>query len=1184
MVTEKDIKEGKCGPKVKNVADAIIPHKASVVPKDKYVYQFYDENTTKYPGFHKEKTPSGMCLPCCYNNWNTETMKKRRSKCKEDENEQNNKKKEKKETYIKGPEKYPLGEFRWGYLPPSVQMFFQESNSDCYISKTNTNVKPDHTCMLRHGVENNAKQSFIACIANTMFYTSNIPKTKIPLIRKFMPNATREVPTIEEMKSIIIDAIDIDRFIKYQNGDLITSFANISLDVNIEKYANSKIYKKMMKNSDSDTNKKYGNQEFEFVKRVCQAFETFIMFLKDKTTYIDYTYLWDIICEPNPKLYLNGINLIVLEIPDDDVTNNIELVCPTNHYSIHTYNPRKNSILILKRGSYFEPIYTYNKNETKNRILITKEFAEYGKNISNTMRSIFEKIIKPTLGSKCKPLLSKPYEYRFKQPPLLDNLIQQLINKKYSITNQVLNFQGKVIGVFAKTKRGLEGFVPCYPSSLTNNQKIEYPFVYMTDDIWKSYEETLEFMTEYYDYKEINNNKKERQQCYDVNTFCKVVDDEVVVGFLTNTNQFIQINNPTPISLTNDRIKTINNSDYLIADIETLTTNKVDVNRVDFIKRIKLETNYYNVFRNTIRILFNDYSNSDKRKSIQNECNKKYTIYTTQLKNVIQMLHELVNDNIMFISKDAGYSYKNVYENELQNCITLNQDKCKVSNDVCRISNNTCSLIIPKENLITNSDNELIYYGKMADELIRYNRIKSFIFKPQSYLSFGTLKYNLRDNEMVIIQDLLNPEFFDNLIPSDINSYAKFNTFDSTQPIISQNYTNEVDIMDMVNKQYIRDCFPSKPDHITSDKWKKCFPRDYKEVKYSNSNFCGIYLIIDLVKEFNNLTLNLEQVKEDLIEEYNKLTNNLNNQNRFNTIVDILKEEGQVNAKMLKNQILTLNRMILQDDFYVVNFDLWLLLNRYQIPSIMISNKTISETRFNHNAFTCYTKNNADTYAFIVVPALRIGVVPEYKLIFNNVNNKIKIDKLTEKCLRSIITSINTYYEIEHYVDDIFEKDSQTHYTKKVQGERDLDIYNKPIQVAPPVLAPPVEDAIVEDAIVEDAIVEDAIVVVPKIKKQIVKKLKTKIQLVEDDQPKEDGKKAIKEKQTIKKASTAWEIFMKEGRQQLKDDNTIIAAKDIIKVLGEKYRNMDPVNMKRLEKLVELDKERYNREKNAENH
>ena len=97
--------------------------------------------------------------------------------------------------------------------------------------------------------------------------------------------------------------------------------------------------------------------------------------------------------------------------------------------------------------------------------------------------------------------------------------------------------------------------------------------------------------------------------------------------------------------------------------------------------------------------------------------------------------------------------------------------------------------ILPKNNLITDTDNEEFYYGRMADELIRYNRIKSFIFKPQAYLSFGQLKYNLRDNEILILQDLLNQEFFDNLIPADINRYAKYNTYD-TIPKFSVNKLN----------------------------------------------------------------------------------------------------------------------------------------------------------------------------------------------------------------------------------------------------------------------------------------------------------------------------------------------------------------------------------------------------------
>ena len=107
------------------------------------------------------------------------------------------------------------------------------------------------------------------------------------------------------------------------------------------------------------------------------------------------------------------------------------------------------------------------------------------------------------------------------------------------------------------------------------------------------------------------------------------------------------------------------------------------------------------------------------------------------------------------------YDYKNIEENEIFNCIKLNKDKCKTSS-ICRVTNDKCTLILPKKNLVTNTDNEIYYYGRMADELIRYNRIKSFMFKPQAYLSFGQVKYNLRDNEIIILQDLLYPEFFEN--------------------------------------------------------------------------------------------------------------------------------------------------------------------------------------------------------------------------------------------------------------------------------------------------------------------------------------------------------------------------------------------------------------------------------------
>ena len=298
------------------------------------------------------------------------------------------------------------------------------------------------------------------------------------------------------MKDLIIQAIDIDKFITFQNGDLITSFANPTLDtekqvnvnnirrpsssakisntnikykigdkiecnyhglkkwylgtiihinrngtydvaydkikVNIEDYSGSKIYQKIkeIKRSEiasvleaehleedevkedveeKDVEKKDVEENWEFLQRVAESFENFKLFLSDPAIMIDYTYLWDIVCTKNPLLFPNGINLIILEMPEDDGSNNIDLVCPTNHYSSHAYDSRKNSLFLIKRENWFEPIFSFrNNNGTQ---IISPTFDETNSNL----RDVFEKVIKPTLGEKCRALLSRPNEYRFKQ-------------------------------------------------------------------------------------------------------------------------------------------------------------------------------------------------------------------------------------------------------------------------------------------------------------------------------------------------------------------------------------------------------------------------------------------------------------------------------------------------------------------------------------------------------------------------------------------------------------------------------------------------------------------------------------------------------------------------------------------------------------------------------------------------
>ena len=123
-----------------------------------------------------------------------------------------------------------------------------------------------------------------------------------------------------------------------------------------------------------------------------------------------------------------------------------------------------------------------------------------------------------------------------------------------------------------------------------------------------------------------------------------------------------------------------------------------------------------------------------------------------------------------------------------------NIEKCSAKFPYCTVSTDVCQLLIPRNNLITNGNNEEKYYMKMADELIRYTRIKSFIFEPNSYLSIGNVDYNLREDELIVIESIVTQAYFDNLIPANENKYIKYNTRDQAEPQTTQYYSNLVEV------------------------------------------------------------------------------------------------------------------------------------------------------------------------------------------------------------------------------------------------------------------------------------------------------------------------------------------------------------------------------------------------------
>uniref|UniRef100_A0A6C0LK88 Uncharacterized protein n=1 Tax=viral metagenome TaxID=1070528 RepID=A0A6C0LK88_9ZZZZ len=999
----------------------------------------------RYPNFQLDKHPDGHCVPCCFDKYNTEGRIKARQQCNQglktdvkdiesnDEEAESSKEEikepvaaqvvRKEDEYIKGPEKFPLDQGRWGYLPPEMQFILRQLNADCQISRTNTNIKDDHPCLLRHGVEISNKQSFIACISDALFFA----KKHINEQREIVSD---KILSIKEMRERIIKSLTIDNFITFQNGNLVNDFDNLtdeSVVVDVNKYSESKLFSRInVENVD----------EQKYFKKVISALDNFKHFLSDDDAIIKHTYLWDLITSPNTFLFPTGINLVIFEIPRDDITNNVQLICPTNHYSSKFYDARKPTIILMKEGDYYEPIYSYT---TGNKIKIIKEFREKDPALSRTMRDVINEVIKPFYSTICNPKESMPTIYKAKRAILLHDLVHKLEYYNYKILKLVLNFNNQVIGLYVeepgeKTQRG---FVPCYPGSIKDDIKDDPDFVFMTDlTIWNTYYNTLTFLL-----KLFNRGKIKGIPCKPI---LKVVEDEMVVGIITETNQFIQLSEPImeeEVPKINDaELPSIRNNNYVVksktsplknVDVTLTTSTKVDKKRVDFIKRIKLENNFFNIFRNTVKILLSDYSNIKIRDDIETILSTGFMLYGEKMQNIDFQLKKLVGNKVQFIG-DKRY-YKII--NEVTTCILNDINECSASN-VCNAGDdNECSLIIPKKNLITNKRNMDVYFGKISDEIIRYSRIKGYMFEPKQYLTLGNIDYNLNDDEIIMLQTLLNNEYFDKLIPSTANKYVKYNSFDETNPIKTQPYDNVVTSLTEPESKN-ENCNKELKNKIVG-LWSKCFPAKYKEHDYGNTINCTYSIIIDIIEKFNGIKKKHNEIKKDLVSEYNKYLSKYGDK-----IIDILIEEGKRNSGFkVKNREITFIDFILEESYYLTTFDYWLLFVRYEIPAMFISTTPILETNYEEQVFVC-NGDTEDKFVFIVQSSLRGNAIPKYKLVEDRDSNCfIPITDIEDGCKSKIAQGFKNKTSIETYLDKFIK--IPTKKTKKLKIEDNISSLEK---------------------------------------------------------------------------------------------------------------------------------------------
>jgi hypothetical protein len=414
-----------------------------------------------------------------------------------------------------------------------------------------------------------------------------------------------------------------------------------------------------------------------------QQFKTVENFRKVLITQpMDYTYLWEIISD-----YFN-VNLVILK-----VTTSLDIICPTNYYSHQPFDKKKRSLILLEQSG-FEPIVEHNKKKNTHQI-----FHSY---TNIFLKNAFDQII--TIYSKCRPVTLNKVSFS----------IYENIKDHCKVLKQVVD-NHKCIGFSAD-----HIFIPCYPSSVVNIEETDIPI--------QSFERTEQKLKEFSSYVPCN-------------PIYKVVEDNEIIGLLTETNSFV------PCATEEDHSTKLPAYDgHILYEYDPIPDTK-DEQRLLHVAKLTIEKNTYAECRRILKTIMSQNA----------ELRKQLNAYIKLKKVSAEVIQRTLKDHVVIVDHIDPDIIKTT---------------CK---ELCFMED---KLILPKINLLTGKTNQ--YFARLADELNHYVRLASFVVSPQ--LLIPTVPFASLDHELILMRSMVE-EYFTTLADAKkIPEY--YTTYDNANPKI----------------------------------------------------------------------------------------------------------------------------------------------------------------------------------------------------------------------------------------------------------------------------------------------------------------------------------------------------------------------------------------------------------------
>jgi hypothetical protein len=509
-----------------------------------------------------------------------------------------------------------------------------------------------------------------------------------------------------------------------------------------------------------------------------------------------------------------------------------------------------------------------------------------------------------------------------------------------------------------------------------------------------------------------------------------VVEDGMVIGVLTETNQFVRLSTPEE-NVIDDDLETIYDTDVYAMDgkMASIPQGEVDTTRTKQILKIRNEHVLYSRFRVEVRGYLANNANRDMKLEIVELINGT-TNGIISYKDKLEKIQELLKSMNLRVEFVDDYELKSISE------LSGGDSEIVVASN--GIEQNVI-LKIPKMNLIGSGDNYIIYHLRMADELIRFHRVRNFMLEPRKYLAFLPVDYQIHDTELLVPQNMIRDELntlygrgTSGVITGRISRGARA-SHDTTDPSTtnqiyddsfvttagtSSNIAHSSTIQDLDNSDDMlitteADCsYDAIP--LTSVQWRSRFSARYRELVFNDVKHICSFNVLQTILRYNNSLIKsshattTRDMKLKLIECYNEIETKYGREK----VIQILKHDLKPSfVRGISSKKTTIQSTINSETYYLTTMDIWMLARKYDLPIVLYSANNIPE---NDKTYLLMTNGDTAGYYFLKISAKKKNDLQTYRILYNqDAIGKTMFHTLSNSFLTDVMDS---YKEFDSYL------------------------------------------------------------------------------------------------------------------------------------------------------------------------